>query len=263
MQSAGRLLTAIASVVLAVVPLAGAAGPREGQVPRIASMETRGLGFESVDSTPGVGTVTRQTRRAYDGTHSARAHTPPGRRNRFARGTFDVSWGAGDEVWYGAAFFLPSGFYSRLQGQVEVLRWDNWALAGRTQDQGGVAILPDGRWALVRKSAGVEEQWLVTEPVAPVETGRWHWVEVHQRLAADASAVNELWVDGVRVAASREANWYGRPVTALRMGIVALAATRQRLGLTLFVDRASVSPRRVGRRPGRLGARARRGGGAG
>jgi hypothetical protein len=246
------LLTALVLGVLAVTPVTArtsAAGPREAGERNVASLERRGLGeFDSVDSRAGIGRVRRERGRAYDGRHAARAQTPGGSGNRFARGTFAVRWEAGADVWYGAAFFIPRGFYGALGGQVEVLRWDNWALARRTQDQGGVVVLPDGRWALLRKSAGVEEQALVTRPVASPAAGRWHWVEVRQRLAGDATARNELWIDGERVAASREPNWYGRPVTAVRAGIVAVTAERQRDRLSLWFDRVVVAPRRTGPR---------------
>jgi hypothetical protein len=214
--------------------------------PRVASLETAGFTeFDGVDSTPGVGRIRRVGSRAYDGHHAAQARTPRGRGNHFARAAFDVRWEARDDVWYGGAFFLPRRFYARQQGQVAVLRWDNWALEHRTQDQGGVMILADGRWALVTQRVEEEGQVLLTEPVEPLAPCRWHWVQVRQRLAADGGARNELWLDAELVSASRRANWHGRPVTKLRFGIVAVRAGHQVRPLRLWFDRATVSPRRV------------------
>jgi hypothetical protein len=235
---------ALVLVVLAVLLPATPAAARD--TPRVASFERLGVWeFDGVDGDGDTGSLALvSTGEAFDGWCSAWAWTPGGSGNRFARGTFDVRWEEGADVWYGAAFYLPPEFYEALDGQVEVLRWDNWSLDGRTRDQGGLAILPDGRWALMRKSAGAEEQELLTEPIAPPAPHSWHRVEIHQRLAADATALNELWIDGERVAMSRERNWYGRPVTAVRAGIVAINAEQQRQPLGLGLDLVGVGTNR-------------------
>ena len=244
--------TCIAGAAAALALLSHAPVASPPAKPRIASLEAPGFGeFDGVNSAPGVGRVRRVASRAYDGSHSARARTPRGRGNHFARAAYDVRWEAGDDVWYGGAFFLPRGFYARQQGQAEILRWDNWGLEQRTQDQGGVAVLWDGRLALVAKHAEEDGQALLTEPVKRLSTGRWHWVEVRQRLAAGDRARNELWLDGERVAASARANWFGRPATTLRFGIVAVRAGHQLRPLRLWFDRATLSPRRVGPLRGR------------
>jgi hypothetical protein len=246
----------------AALALLSAADPSAVSVePRVASLETAGLAeFDGVDSTPGVGRVRRVGSRAYDGHHAAQARTPRGPGNHFARAAFDVRWEAGDDVWYGGAFCLPHRFYVRQQGQVAVLRWDNWALENRTQDQGGVVVLADGRWALVDTSVEEDGQALLTEPVTRPAPGRWHWVQVRQRLAAGGGARNELWLDGERVSASRTANWHGRPVTKLRFGIVAVRAGHQVRPLRLWFDRATVSPRRVHPVPRRAARRCEKAG---
>jgi hypothetical protein len=238
------LCTLGAGAALAVL---SAAAPSAAPVERrVASLETAGFTeFDGVDSTPGVGRLRRVRSRAYDGHHAAQARTPRGSGNHFARAAFDVRWEAGDDVWYGGAFCLPRGFYARQQGQVALLRWDNWALENRTQDQGGVVILADGRWALADTSTEEDGQALLTAPVRRPAAGRWHWVQVRQRLARSGAARNELWLDGDRVSASQTGNWHGRPVTKLRFGIVAVRAGHQLRRLRLWFDRATVSPRRV------------------
>jgi len=248
------MLGAAGAALALLSPAALSAPPAE---PRVASLETPGFEeFDGIDSAPGVGRVRRLGSRAYDGDHAAQARTPRGPRNHFARAAFDVGWEGGDDVSYGAAFFAPYGFYARQQGQVALLRWDNFALENRTQDQGGVVVLADGRWALAAKRAEEDGQVLLTEPVERPSPGRWHWVEVRQRLAAaDGEARNELWLDGERVSASQTANWFGRPVTKLRFGIVAVRAGYQVRPLRLWFDRAAVSPRRLHPLPGRAARR--------
>jgi hypothetical protein len=259
-----RIRTAAICLLGGGVALALLSAPAPSAVPvkpRVASLETAGFKeFDGVDSTPGVGRVTRVESRAYDGDHAARAETPRGPGNHFARAAFDVRWDAGDDVWYGGAFFLPRRFYADQQGQVAILRWDNWALEDRTQDQGGLVILADGRWALMANSVEENRQVLLTEPVEPPAPGRWHWVEVRQRLAAGGGARNELWLDGERVSASQSANWQGRPVTKLRFGIVAVHEGYQVQPLRLWFDRSTLSPRRIGPIRGRAARRCKKAG---
>ena len=59
----------------------------------------------------------------------------------FARGWFDVEWSSGSDVWYGAAFLVPS---TQGIGYADVLRWDNFTEFGPGGDVGGIEI-DDGR----------------------------------------------------------------------------------------------------------------------
>ncbi len=59
---------------------------------------------------------------AYDGTHSGKAYYPGGGSNAYARGVESVNWNDGDDVWYGEAVYLPVGFKSAMQGEVDLMR---------------------------------------------------------------------------------------------------------------------------------------------
>jgi hypothetical protein len=158
-----------------------------------------------------------------------------------------VSWRPGSNVWYGAAFFLPTNLYRRLQGWMDILRWDNWGLAQSTQDQGGVTLTHDTRRLLVqRRNVPAAESVTLIDVAAP-SLGTWHWLEVHQRFSRTPElALTELWVDGARVGSSTVGNINGRPITALRVGIVATNDRMQRNPLQVWFDRVSISARMVG-----------------
>jgi len=213
------------------------------KIVRLATMETSGFDqFDEINS-GAAGTLAIDGSRAYQGSKSAHAITPASTgHTKFARGIWRVNWVGGRDVWYGAAFYLSSDFYARMQGEVDVLRWDNWSLEQRSQDQGGVTVLSDGRWVLVLRNLDQGSELHLTTPIRPLSTGAWHWIEVHQRLSrAGARALNELWIDGTRRASSRRPNWHGRTVTALRVGIVATNDSAQANPLELWFDRASIS----------------------
>jgi hypothetical protein len=243
-------LSAVSTVfMLAAAPLGGASPELLDALgagtwnARYATMETDDFSqFHSINSNSSQGWLSIDSTRAYEGSRSARATTPAGTgTTKFARGIWVVSWGRGTDVWYGAAFYLPSDFYSRQQGDVDILRWDNWTLEQRSQDQSGLTILWDHRLALLRKNLDSGDYTMLTNPIAPLSTGAWHLVEVHQRLSSDsASALNELYVDGSLVASSTTENWYGREVTALRVGIVATNDQAQMNGLKLRFDQAFI-----------------------
>jgi hypothetical protein len=185
--------------------------------------------------------------RAYAGSRSAHAMTPSGIRNKFARGIFNVNWGAGKDVWYGADFYLPSNFYSQKQSDVDILRWDNWSLAQRSQDQSGVTIQYNGRLAMLFKNLDTGEYTELMPSTEPLSAGAWHRIDVRQKFGGNGDAINELWVDGALAGRSTNRNFLGRPVTALRVGIVAVDANRQDNQLDIWFDRASISTGPLGR----------------
>ncbi len=185
-----------------------------------------------------LGALQTSRTRAYDGRHSVRA-TVTGNGNAYSRGIFDVDWGDGDDVWYGTAIYLPRGFHAALQGQVDLLRWDNWVTDPTTTDRSGIVIWrSDRRVHLIRQRLGVEEQTIA--PTFRLPEGRWVWLEVHQRLSRGAGALNEVFLDGRLVTRSRTANTYGRRIERLRAGIVATDAVRQQRPLSLWFDRVTI-----------------------
>jgi hypothetical protein len=189
--------------------------------------------------------------RGYDDGRSYVARTPedPYGVNKYARAAADeIEWGAGTEVWYGAAFYLPDGFYAAQQGEVDLLRWDNFELDRESTDRGGVVVYggnETGNAYLIRARLGGEQD----ELVGPfrLEEGKWHWIEVQQRFGADGDGdLSAVWVDGNEVGRSTRPNWYGRPITAIRFGLVATGGARQKNPLALWFDRPTISDSRVG-----------------
>lgn len=208
-------------------------------------------GFDKIEALDG---VARRTRRAfYDGPVALHLRAG-GHGNAYSRGYFKVRWRDGDDVWFGAALRLPVGFTARMEGQVDLLRWDNYGRLGTHDDRSGVVIHRDGLASLVRQQLGVEEVDLGAP--FPLPEGRWFWLEVHQVLGAtDGQALSEAYVDGALLATSTVANTYGRGVDRVRYGLVAVDAGRQRRPLDLYLDRATAGPVRMGplspRRPPR------------
>ncbi|MCW2957553.1 MAG: hypothetical protein JWP18_356, partial [Solirubrobacterales bacterium] len=187
------------------------------------------------------GTLRRVHSPAYQGQGSAHAVTRGGG-DAYSRGLFEVSWHEGADVWFGAAFLLPRSFGADMQGEVDLLRWDNFPDDRVTTDRSGVVIFQGDRRAhLIRQRLRVEDVPLGRSFTLPV--GRWFWLEVHQRLSRDMGALSEVFLDGRRVTVSRAANSYGRTVRRIRFGIVAVDADRQSSPLELWFDRVAVGTR--------------------
>jgi hypothetical protein len=165
--------------------------------------------------------------------------------NGYSRGIFNVGWVPGDEVWYSAAYLLPEGFKASVQGQVALLRWDDWDAHPEAADQGGVVIYgSDHRSRLVNDWLGDDTQ-IELSRAFDLPEGRWFQLEVHQRLGAD-DGLNEVYLDGERIARSDAPNLEpGRGVTRVRYGIVAIASGSQIKPLALKFDRARVGVTRT------------------
>ncbi len=246
---AGNRRSAIVAVRVSngrAAPSPPAPSPPPSAVSRSATMESGGFGeFSSINSGT-YGNLSVDSSRGYEGTRSGHASTPSGQFNKYARGIWNVDWDQGSDVWYGGAIYLPEDFYSRQQGDVDILRWDNWALAQRSQDQSGVTIRWDGKLAMLFKNLDTKEYTNLIDPAAPLSAGTWHWIDVRQRLGGDGAAVNELWVDGQQVGSSTTHNSLGRRVTHHRIGLVAESATQQTNSLDLWFDRAYIANQRLG-----------------
>src|SRR6478735_1699245 len=115
--------TAVALAASAAA-LAVPAAAHAGVVPAAASMENGSFSeFSQWNENNGSLTVDRS--KAYDGATSAKAHFDGGAQNGYERGIWDVKWGAGDDVWFSAAYYLPVGFKRAMQGEVDLMRTDN------------------------------------------------------------------------------------------------------------------------------------------
>lgn len=240
---------ALAAAALAALPAAASATV----TPKTADMNGGGFaGFEQTNISQGALTVDGS--RTYEGSGAAHATYTGGGTNGFSRGLFELGWSTGDDVWFGGAFYLPTGFKAAMQSETDLMRYDNFG-SGSTTDYGGIGLLKtDGKAHLYRLAgyvngqpgSGTGEDMNVVAPFDLPE-GRWFWLEVHQRLGTqDGSAVNEVYVDDAKVASSTKANTFGRGATRLRYGIVSIGETKQTRPLELWFDPAMVRGSRIG-----------------
>jgi predicted RecA/RadA family phage recombinase len=235
--------------VLAVgVSLFGVATPASASVaPRQATVEMGNLSqFDQTNAQ--VGTFAATTSTAYGGQYAAQAAYSGGGSNGFARGIFNVGWQEADDVRYGMAVFLPAGFKRAMQGEVDLMRWDNWDINPTHTDRCGVVIYSgDRKGHFVCWQLGVSGS--ATAQIGPfdIPEGRWVWLEVHQHLGSTSGeAMSQVWVDGQSAGTSTEANSFGRDVTRIRYGLVAIADGAQTNPLNLYLDRATVSTNYTG-----------------
>lgn len=257
MTLAPSLLTAVLAALSVAFGGHAAASPR----PAIAHLETGDFReFDDADTLRGRLSTSRG--HAYDGRRSVRATYCGGTGNGFARVIHRVRWPTGTSVWYGAAFYLPPSFRATVQGEVDLLRWDDYGRAGEDAVYGGVVIFgSDRRARLVRGTYGGDGDVLGASFSLPV--GRWFWLEIHQRLSS-RSGRSEVYLDGRRVSRSRGPTAYGTTIDRLRTGIVAIQAGRQTRPLSLWFDRVAFAGHRTGprdRRSARALPRAERRGG--
>lgn len=195
----------------------------------------RGLrGFHQVSVANGKLKPTKK--RSFRGRQSARATYRGGGGNGYARGVFNLNWRPGTTVTYQAAFFLPRGFHRRMQGQVALMRWDNWPARGSAGDTGGIVINgSDKRARLIR--GGYSGSQTQLGRAFRLREGRWFRLKVRQRFSRKRP-VSRVWLNGRRVTSSRKQNFGGERIQRLRFGIVAIAAGAQRKSLRLFFDEA-------------------------
>lgn len=212
--------------------------------PLLASFENGGPA-ELSQASATTGSLTLSTDRAYDGSHSMRATYDGGGTNGYARSIQNISWPANADVWYGAAYYLPSGYMAATVGGNDILRWDNYGAYGGSGDYGAVELWSDKKAHLVlgKYSGGGGD----IAPSFNLPEGRWFWLELHQKFSTvSGQALSEVYIDGQKVSSSTQANTYGRPADRLRFGIVCISEGKQMKPLTLYYDRASISTSRRG-----------------
>lgn len=208
-------------------------------------------------------TLKPTTAKAYEGSYSAVANYGDhsgGAVNAYARCIVEVSWGTGDDVWYGGAFFLPAGFATgaspSLQGQIDIMRWDNYSLKSTSQDWGGIIIQNSDKLARLKRF-NVSSDYTDLSPSFKIPENRWVWIEVHQKFSPlEGQAINEVYMDGVLQGSSKTANTYhdsavadpsiGRKITRIRYGLVGIDSSKQQKPLELWVDRATISNSKIG-----------------
>jgi len=244
--SGRRARTSLAVVVALALALVAAAPASASVASLLGSFTTASFsdfnGGENISNA----TLSVVGNRAYDGSQSAYANYAGGGVNAYARVIQNVDWNAGDDVWYGSAYYLPVGFKAAMQQEVALQRWDNWSAYGSDADHGGIVIWRSDKLARLKvgKYSATTETMLTNGFALP--EGRWFWLEVHQRFSATGgSALNEVYLDGALVGRSTTAN-FNRPVQKLRTGLVAQGGTAQTNPLTLWFDRVSIGTKALG-----------------
>lgn len=178
------------------------------------------------------------------GRRAAAAVYDGGGANGYARAIYNVDWKRGQDVAYGASFFIPRATFEAVQGQLAIMRWDDYPAHPEAANYGGLVIfVGDHRAHIIRNELGGkdEEDDLVGGFDLPLD--RWFTVEVRQRLDSGGDARNEVYVDGRQVASSNTANIPGdRDVRRVRYGIAAIAAGAQTKPLRLWFDDAWARP---------------------
>jgi hypothetical protein len=253
--AAGGLLVA-AAVLTAIVMILGGGGAGDvepqGSVTS-ATFESGGLSvFSQLNQEHG--TIRVASDRAHGGRRSVRARYDGSGLNGYARGIFNIEWEQGEQVGYSAAFYVPGATLRSVEGQVAVMRWDDFPLhPGGDANYGGLVIFgSDRKFHLISNQLGVGEGEGEEEDLTgafDVPPDRWFTVEVRQRLGGD-DARNEVYLDGKLVAASNERNIPpDRSVRRIRFGVVAIASGSQKRPLDLWFDDVTVRPGVAGGQP--------------
>lgn len=222
-------------------PIAEPTGPE-----RSASFD-KGGGYGQFDQLNQVG-GSASIDKAPDGTRAMHARYDGEGGNGYARAIFNVRWKAGDTVRYSARFYIPQSLIDASQGQVGIMRWDDFEDHPLDQAHGGIVIFgKDKRARLVRElldedSATADEAELGDS--FPVPTDRWFKLEVWQRLgSAEDGARSEVYLDGQKVTDSNATNLpAGREVSRIRYGLVAIASGVQTNPIELWFDDAIAQP---------------------
>jgi hypothetical protein len=213
---------AVVAASFAAVPVAqGAAPPEPVDAGGLETFDQTNIAFGAL--TPEVFQGRNAVHATYDGSGD----------NGFARGIYEVDWQDGEEVVYGAYFYLPSASYrDNLLGQSDMLRWDNWPTFESSGDNnGGVLFGSDqrSRFARFGYSRPVEEMFKLGLPL-----DRWFLLTVHQILRSDSGGLTEVYVDNQLAGRDVGPSSYGRHVERLRIGMVAVAAGSQTKPLELW-----------------------------
>jgi hypothetical protein len=249
-------LTAIATVVLFVaVPATASAtvSPLLTDFGTSSSLNQFNMGAQTSGANA---RIALDSTRAYNSGYAAKASYAGGGTNGYARGVQSVDWNDGTHVWYGEAVYLPTGFKAAMQGQVDLMRWDNYSLANVSDDWGGISIWHSDKLArLLLFNAAGDTATLVGPFNIP--EGRWNWIEVHQIFSSHSgSAYSAVYLNGSLVGTSTLANKYALGITRIRFGLVAIAENSQTNPLSLWFDRAYIGTSQLSIR--NRGARRRR-----
>lgn len=240
----------------ALLVLAVAATARAEVVPRLADLETSVLypfEFDQVSRHCATSTATRDTARSYEGVASLRVHAEsnPSCEGPFSRGIFNANFSRhlveGDDFWFGAAIYLPAGFYAAHDGYTDLLRIDSYVSdTGVNTPYADRAEINFASWSkdslyMVAARGGTRRTLIGPLSPSALPEGKWNWVEAHVRLSASGAAYTELKIDGVSRGSSTTPNLFAgaAPFNRLRYGLVSTESDGSG-NLTAYFDRASL-----------------------
>jgi hypothetical protein len=257
-RTTGAIRTTATTFLIVVLALALAGTAQAEVTSRLADLESRTSSpyeFDQVSKHCSTSTVSRDTSRAYTGSASLKVHTQddPACEGPYARGIFKANGTRhlveGDDFWFGAAIYLPSGFYAAHDHYTDLLRVDSYVYDNSSDVPFAErAEINFASWSndslYVRAARGGTARTLVG-PISPtaLPEGQWNWVEVHVKLStAGGTAYTELKINGNSIGSSRTANLFAgaAPLNRLRYGIVSTDSEGSG-NLTAYFDRASLS----------------------
>jgi Concanavalin A-like lectin/glucanases superfamily/Polysaccharide lyase len=250
---------AIAALLVAVGLLVSAATAGAEPVPRLASLESptaSPFDFDQVSKRCATSTATRNTTLAYSGSASLKVHTEndPACGGAFARGILRANSTRhlveGDDFWFGAAIYLPTGFYSAHTSYTDLLRVDSYVHDDSTStpfaDRAEINFASWNNDSLNVVAARGDTSVRLIGPISPAQLpeGSWNWVELHVKLSpSNGTAYTELKINGKSLGSSTTANLFAgaAPLNRFRYGIVSTSWNGSG-NLTAYFDRASISP---------------------
>ena len=229
-----------------------------------ASVVARLAGVESPTSSPYdfdqvkanekcLDSAERDTSKAYAGEASLKVHIEGTGCSPYARGIFNSNSPnhieEGSDFWFGAAIFLPSGFFSAHNDYTDLIRIDSYVTDGgelnEPSEQQSINFASFENDDIYVQAESNEEVHTLIGPLSPsvLSENAWHWVEVHVILDKESGeAFTALKIDGESEGSSTTANFFaGRAdFNRVRYGLVS-AGTNGSGNLTMYVDRASIS----------------------
>jgi polysaccharide lyase-like protein len=225
-------------------------------VERLAGIEsptTSPYDLDQVSTNCSGSSAGRDTSKAYAGVASLKVHIEATECSPYARGIFNSNAPnhvvEGDDLWFGVAIFLPSGFFSAHTKYTDLMRMDSYVSDGgslnKSSEQQSINFASFSNDDIYVQAESNEAAKTLVGPLSPsvLAENSWHWVEIHARLDKDAGeAFTQLKIDGVSRGTSTGANIFaGRAdFNRFRYGLVSAGSSGSG-NLTLYIDRASVS----------------------
>jgi len=241
MESSARVLRAAPLLLIVACLLSLAAQPAQARVTPLSAVLSNGTFGEFSQTNVAEGHLEASDAVPYEGGPSAKASYEGDGRNGYSRGIWNVHWEEGETITFGAAFYLPPGFISDIQGEVDLMRWDNWPTHPDDTDWGGIGIYgSDHKARLLRFGMDRSSETLVGPFELP--EGRWFTLQVTEHFSNGPGAFSEVLLDGQPIGHSSKPNMYGREIERIRFGIVAIAEGAQHKPLDLWFDQAEVRP---------------------